>query len=320
MDPPPPPPPSDLFDEIDNFDFDTSSMDALFSLNRSPVNPQLSLNTHIPTSTQAPAILLQPNANVSVDNIGPGLGDPVATGDQIQDFTRSPSCPINYQPIHSVSQSFQGIPKGKELAPQMIFQDSLLGQANYFPGQNPHQPTLPPYFTSPIISNMNQIPPSPSTGLNFSMDTSQPPLPQFASQTVPANYADHQPSNYCILKHQLPRQEYTPPPVSVSVSSGNNFVATMDDILCHDPEGVACFLAGIVRPGPDCSIYKCSTCSVEFPNAQAFGGHMKSHAKRKIDETGDGKAQGERLKGSASSKGKKTKASKKKSSKSEEDN
>ncbi|KAJ0974865.1 hypothetical protein J5N97_016830 [Dioscorea zingiberensis] len=45
-------------------------------------------------------------------------------------------------------------------------------------------------------------------------------------------------------------------------------------------EGIQSYLAGIVRPGPDVPyIYKCDKCHIEFPNAQAYGGHMSSHSK-----------------------------------------
>ena len=50
-------------------------------------------------------------------------------------------------------------------------------------------------------------------------------------------------------------------------------------------EAISSYLLGRVRPGPDIArIYKCSVCGVEFPNAQAFGGHMSAHRRTKKRE------------------------------------
>ncbi|PKU77653.1 putative transcriptional regulator RABBIT EARS [Dendrobium catenatum] len=65
---------------------------------------------------------------------------------------------------------------------------------------------------------------------------------------------------------------------SVSKSKFN----VLGDLVNHDWEAVRYFLKCQVRCGGDVSrIYKCNFCGHEFPNAQAFGGHMSSHSKTK---------------------------------------
>lgn len=49
-------------------------------------------------------------------------------------------------------------------------------------------------------------------------------------------------------------------------------------------KAIQSYLDGVVRPGPDVQIYKCHKCYVEFPNAQAYGGHMSSHSKKRKAE------------------------------------
>ncbi|KAJ8500240.1 hypothetical protein OPV22_010792 [Ensete ventricosum] len=54
------------------------------------------------------------------------------------------------------------------------------------------------------------------------------------------------------------------------------------DPLDPNWEAIESYLAGHVRPGPDVArVYKCNICSLEFPSAQAYGGHMSSHSKTK---------------------------------------
>lgn len=57
------------------------------------------------------------------------------------------------------------------------------------------------------------------------------------------------------------------------------------DPLDPNWEAIESYLAGHVRPGPDVArVYKCNICNLEFPSAQAFGGHMSSHSKTKRRE------------------------------------
>lgn len=62
----------------------------------------------------------------------------------------------------------------------------------------------------------------------------------------------------------------------------NSKVSILGDLANHDWEAMTYFLRCQVRCGGDVSrVYKCNFCSHEFPNAQAFGGHMSSHSKTK---------------------------------------
>lgn len=63
-------------------------------------------------------------------------------------------------------------------------------------------------------------------------------------------------------------------------------MSNMEDFRSHDPEAVASFLAGQVRPSPHVpQIYKCRICFMEFPSAQAIGGHMTSHCNKRRVKT-----------------------------------
>ncbi|PKA67084.1 Zinc finger protein ZAT7 [Apostasia shenzhenica] len=68
--------------------------------------------------------------------------------------------------------------------------------------------------------------------------------------------------------------------ITMAISANN--LSTIGDLVNHDWEAVRYFLRRQVRPGGDvCRVYKCDICGHEFPNAQAYGGHMSSHSKRK---------------------------------------
>lgn len=214
----------------------------------------------------------------------------------------------------------------------------------FIPDQN-QNPTSIPAPLAPIQSNENPVqilPNNEQSNEKFQTQTPQinslkptPQIPQTNTmyQFAPTNaFGQVQPIpnqipmsyNYNAFNpFQLPREEYAPPNDHVTVRSENNFMNTVGDIMSHDPEGVACFLAGVVRPSPDVPhIYKCSLCFVEFPNPQAFGGHMKGHAKRKAEEKKKEAGENAKKKGkscskrkccsSSSSKRNKAKASKKK--------
>ncbi|KAK8937085.1 hypothetical protein KSP39_PZI011804 [Platanthera zijinensis] len=84
--------------------------------------------------------------------------------------------------------------------------------------------------------------------------------------------------NHAFTRHQ-PEADH---PLFSSVLNRKNNPAAgiLGDLVRHDWEAVRYFLSSQVRPGGDVSrIYKCSVCRHEFPNAQAYGGHMSSHSK-----------------------------------------
>lgn len=77
---------------------------------------------------------------------------------------------------------------------------------------------------------------------------------------------------YTNLKDQMPYIDQQQPSFSFDSPTWNHV----------DPnwEAINAYLSGKVRPSPKIAhIYKCSTCGVEFPNAQAYGGHLSSHRK-----------------------------------------
>ena len=116
----------------------------------------------------------------------------------------------------------------------------------------------------------------------------------YSCHNIQSNNEDHpsNPSHYPPMNTREKYQfsyEFLPPSYINSLevphrpfNLNSNFANAMGDLLNHDQEAVKSFLAGTVRPGPDVTqIYKCNECSLEFPNAQAYGGHMSSHSKIK---------------------------------------
>lgn len=147
-------------------------------------------------------------------------------------------------------------PLVKNFASQSLFMNSQkLSPECFFPSQNLHKNT----GEKPWGSFNTQSSPKVTKTQSYQRPSMNPPLRNFCFETQP------------------PKMDYRP-----FFGSSSNFENTIQKIWDHDREGVMSFLAGRVRPGPDVSeIYKCKICSMEFPNANAYGGHKSSHSKTK---------------------------------------
>ncbi|KAG0499142.1 hypothetical protein HPP92_003833 [Vanilla planifolia] len=85
----------------------------------------------------------------------------------------------------------------------------------------------------------------------------------------------------------LTKQKRNLSPESLSQHVKKDSKSIFGDLVNHDWEAVRYFLSSQVRPGGDVSrVYRCDLCSHEFPNAQAYGGHMSSHSKNKRSNGG----------------------------------
>ncbi|ONK70174.1 uncharacterized protein A4U43_C05F31030 [Asparagus officinalis] len=224
-----------------------------------------------------------------------GSPDLAPVGKFTPDQNQNPTpIPASSAPTQSIENPVQTLPTNEQ-------------RNEKFQTQPPQINSLKPTLQIPQMNTMYQFAPANAFG-------QVQPIPN----QIPVSY------DYSAFSpFQLPREEYAPPNYHITVRSENNFMNTVGDIMSHDPESLACFLAGVVRPSPDVPhIYKCSLCFAEFPNPQAFGGHMKAHAKRKIEEEKKQERDNAKKKGkscskrkccsSSSSKRNKAKASKKK--------
>ncbi|ONK70168.1 uncharacterized protein A4U43_C05F30970 [Asparagus officinalis] len=216
----------------------------------------------------------------AINDIGLGLVDPFETMDQTSTCFTNEKFPFDEQSLRA-----------------------LVGQRrSLHPEENPTEKSPSTNFcTRSILANPEEKSPLfyfPRRNHPMNPEN-QPPDFFSASQNILLNDKQQlgNSSIHCLQvntkgKHQLPDEFLSPTRINLETQSLNlpyrpsslnsNFRNAMHGILNHDKEAVLSFLSGQVRPGPDVNyIYRCNECSLEFPNAQAFGGHMSSHSKYK---------------------------------------
>lgn len=206
------------------------------------------------------------------------------------------SSSIGNPPTNICSQNFPI----NEMFPPFTSQNLLpygvnnpIGQSQSFLSQN-----LPPY-QQPFFPNGNIITRgkelTPSTTFFPNQDLLIDPYLQNINSQNLYNNAVEYPLQSLINRQTMPinlatTYDFTTPFPEIQDNSlinlysqkSMNLMNPMENFDNHDPEAIASFLAGQVRPGPNAPrIYKCEICSVEFPSAQAIGGHMTSHCSRK---------------------------------------
>lgn len=256
---------------------------SIFSSNASShMETSPSTNSQLSSIMATPSL---PSTSLMVDpanNIGFTPVVPFETANQTPTYFNSKSSIIEQPSLPLITQKFPMTPKEP---PSTYFQSHVKNPTDLL---NPKE-QLPSKQFSPFYF------PSQNFLLNLER---HPPQGYIASQNILLNdkeqlndYSSHYPHTKK-EKDQLPGEFHPPTYINAKVQSSempyrpsnlhSNFVNAMNDLLSHDQEAVSYFLAGQVRPGQDVTqIYKCSECSMEFPNAQAFGGHMSSHSKGK---------------------------------------
>ncbi|ONK61655.1 uncharacterized protein A4U43_C08F32210 [Asparagus officinalis] len=208
------------------------------------------------------------------------------------------SCSASKAPINVCSQNFPFNDVFRPFTRQNALPygvNNPIGQSQSFLSQSlpPHQQ---PFFPNGnIITKGKEL--TPSTTLFPSQDLLiDPRLRNINNQNLRNNNAMEYPLQSLINRQTIPinlatSYDFTTPLPEIQGKSLINLYSQkksmklmrpMENFDNHDPEAIASFLAGQVRPGPNAPrIYKCEICSLEFPSAQAIGGHMTSHCSRK---------------------------------------
>lgn len=189
--------------------------------------------------------------------------------------------------------------------------DEAAAQAALFAAAPPPPATADPQMDGAITAAAFNLAPPPPLPLSDNPSNTSPA--RLLDPLTPVDFVGVTPP--LVAPQRLDRQALLADAFFAS-HQNPTYLSPASDPLDPNWEAIGSYLVGQVRPGPDVTrVYKCERCGLEFPNAQAFGGHMSSHSKARRGRSDssaevEGRALGVRSAGQGFKKAERSKRSK----------